>query len=98
MHLIEQTETNAEMIKAESEQSLASERSTGKFLKYSKAFHKSSIPSILKYKNETADTDPLKAELFSNKSQSVKGNSEIPDPKPVTSGVPKAASSGHCFS
>ena len=54
------------MNKADYEQSLASERFTGKLLKYFKAFHKSSLPSILKYKNETADTDPLKAELFSN--------------------------------
>ena len=65
LHLLGQTEKNAEMDKADYEQSLASERSTGKFLIYFKASHKSSLPSILKYKNETADTDPLKAELFS---------------------------------
>ena len=65
LHLIEQTETNAEMDKADYEQSLESERLTGTLFKYFKAFHKSSLPSILKYKNETADTDPLKAELFS---------------------------------
>ena len=62
LHLIEQTETNAEMNKADYEQSLASERLTGKLFK---AFHKSSLPSIMKYKNETADTDPLKSELLS---------------------------------
>ena len=65
LHLIEQTETDAEMDKADYEQSLASERSTGKLFKYFKAFHKPSLPSILKYKNAAADTDPLQAELFS---------------------------------
>ena len=64
LHLSEQTETNAEMNKADCEQSLASERSMGKLFKYSKAFHKSSLPSILKYKIETTDTDHLKAELL----------------------------------
>ena len=65
LHLIEQTETNAEMDKADYEQSLASERSTGKLFKYFKAFHKPTLPSILKYKNAAADTDPLQAVLFS---------------------------------
>ena len=65
LHLIEQTETNAEMDKADYEQSPASERSARKFFNYFKVFQKSSLPGILKYKNETADTDPLKAELFS---------------------------------
>ena len=62
---------NVEMDKADYEQSHASERSTGKLFKYCKAFHKSSLPSRLKYKNETADTDSLKAELFSKFSVSV---------------------------
>ena len=71
LHWIEQTEMNAEMDKADSEQSNASERSTGNFFKYCKVFHKSSLPSRLKYKNGTADTDPLKAELFLKFSASI---------------------------
>ena len=65
LHLIEQTETNAEMDKTDYEHPLTSAQSTGKLFKYFRAFHRSSLPSILKYKNEAADTDPLKAELFS---------------------------------
>ena len=65
LHLIKQTKTNAEMDKADYEQSPALEKSMGKLFKYFKAFYNSSLPSILKYKNETADTDPLKVELIS---------------------------------
>ena len=45
------------MDKADYEQSLASERSTVKLFKY--------FLNTLNYKNETADTDPLMAELLS---------------------------------
>ena len=86
--LIEQTETNAEMDKADYEQSLASEQSTGKLLKYFKAFHNLSLPSILKFKNETADTDPFKAEFFSKFFASVYNElctlSEPPEPDSKT--------------
>ena len=51
--------------KIEYEQNIAAERSTGKLFKYFRAFKKSNIPSLVFYKNEKAENDSDKAQLFS---------------------------------
>ena len=51
--------------KIEHEQNLAAERSTGKRFEYFRAFKKSNIPSLVFYKNEKAENDSDKAQLFS---------------------------------
>ena len=52
--------------KIEYEKSLAAERSTGKLFKYFRAFKKSNIPSLVFfYKNQNAENDSDKAQLFS---------------------------------
>ena len=71
------TDQLIEIDKVSYEESMAAERSTGKFFKYFRAFRNSVLSSIMHYQNENADTDVSKAALFSKFFASVYVESSI---------------------